>query len=110
MPLLPAFALLGALLVATAAPLEFEAASGPSDAGVVDEITDLRGAATPGAATRRQAPPLPPPCTTPTADTASFLDPTPTPAPDPDAVVDPRLEAMTAAAAAALEACWNAGD
>jgi hypothetical protein len=30
--------------------------------------------------------------------------------PDPDAVVDPRLDVMTAAAATALEACWNASD
>jgi hypothetical protein len=30
--------------------------------------------------------------------------------PVPNAVVDPRLDAMTATAAAALEACWNAGD
>jgi hypothetical protein len=30
--------------------------------------------------------------------------------PVPNAVVDPRLDAMTTTAAAALEACWNAGD
>ncbi len=57
-----------------------------------------------------QAPPPATPSPTPARDTSSFLDPTPTPAPDPDAVVDPRLDAMTAAAAAVLEACWNAGD
>jgi hypothetical protein len=57
-----------------------------------------------------QAPSPVTPSPTPATDTSSILDPTPTPAPDPDAVVDPRLDAMTAAAAAVLEACWNAGD
>lgn len=38
------------------------------------------------------------------------VGPTPTPEPDPEAVVDPLLEEMAAAAVANLEACWNAGE
>jgi hypothetical protein len=66
--------------------------------------------ATPGAAVTCQAPPPATPSPTPAGDTSSLLGPTPTPAPDPDAIVDPRLDAMAATAATALEACWNARD
>jgi hypothetical protein len=66
--------------------------------------------ATPGAAVTCQSPPPVTPSPTPAHDSSSFLDPTPTPVPDPDVVVDPRLDAMTAAAATTLEACWNARD
>jgi hypothetical protein len=111
MPALPAFALLGALLVTMAAPFAFAAPSSSGDAGVFDATDPSPSvAATPGTATSCQAPPPPPPSPTPVTETSSFIDPTPTPAPDPDAVVDPHLDAMTAAAAATLEACWNAGD
>ena len=106
---LPGFALLGALLVSMVAPIAFDPARGSGDAGGID-VTDLSPAATPGAAIPCRAPPLLTPSPTPAEASSSFLDPTPTLAPDPDAVVDPRLDAMTAAAAAALDACWNAGD
>jgi hypothetical protein len=57
---------------------------------------------------------VPPPPATPTPTpwpTAPSLvaEPTPLPGPDPDALVDPLLDGMVAAAAANLEACWNAG-
>jgi hypothetical protein len=100
---IPALALLGALLVSMVAPFASETPG-------VSGITPLGAAATPGAAIPCRAPPPPTPSPTPARDTSSFLDPTPTPVPVPNAVVDPRLDAMAATAAAALEACWNAGD
>ena len=66
--------------------------------------------ATPGAAVTCQSPPPVTPSPTPERDDSSLLGPTPTPVPDPDALVDPRLDSMTAAAATTLEACWNASD
>lgn len=100
---LPAYALLCALLVSMVAPFA-------SDTPSVSGVTRLDVAATPRAAIPCQPPPPTTPSPTPERDMSSLLGPTPTPAPDPDAVVDPRLDAMTAAAAAALEACWNASD
>jgi hypothetical protein len=100
---IPALALLGVLLVSMVAPF------GSVTPGV-SGITPPGAAATPGAAIPCRAPPPPTPSPTPVRDTSSFLDPTPSPVPVPDAIVDPRLDAMTATAAAALEACWNAGD
>jgi hypothetical protein len=100
---IPALALLGALLVSMVAPFGSETPG-------VSGTTPPGAAATPGAAIPCRAPPPPTPSPTPARDTSSFLDPTPTPVPVPNAVVDPRLDAMTATAAAALEACWNAGD
>src|SRR5215213_432546 len=95
-PIIPTLTLLCALLV--------------SIVPGVARVTPLSVVATPGPAIPCQAPPPATPSPAPARDTSSFLDPTPTPAPDPDAVVDPRLDVMTAAAAAALEACWTAGD
>jgi hypothetical protein len=100
---IPALALLGVLLVSMVAPF------GSVTPGV-SGITPPGAAATPGAAIPCRAPPPPTPSPTPARDTSSFLDPTPTPVPVPNAVVDPRLDAMTTTAAAALEACWNADD
>ena len=103
MSTIPALALLGALLVSMVAPFASETPG-------VSGITPLGAATTPGAAIPCGAPPPPTPSPTPVRDTSSFLDPTPTPVPVPNAVVDPRLDAMTTTAAAALEACWNADD
>ena len=103
MPSIPALALLCALLVSLAAWI------GP-DTPSVSGATRLDVAATPRAATPCQPPPPATPSPTPERDASALLGPTPTPAPDPDAVADPRLDAMTAVAASALEACWNAGD
>ncbi len=100
---LPAFVLLGALLVSMVAPF---ASNTPSVSGVAPHSV----AATPGAPGPCQPPPPVAPSSTPEGDSSSLIDPTPTPAPDPDAIVDQRLDAMTAIAAAALEACWNVRD
>jgi hypothetical protein len=50
------------------------------------------------------------PTPVPTSEPPPGVGPTPTPAPDRDAIVDPLLDRMVAAAVANLEACWNAGD
>jgi hypothetical protein len=100
-PARPALALLCALVVSIVALFAFDTPS-------VSGVTPLSAAATPEAATFCQAPPPATPSPTPAGDTSSLLGPTPTPAPEPDAAVDPRLDAMTAAAATALEVCWNA--
>jgi hypothetical protein len=67
-----------------------------------------RALATPVATTTCPLPTPTTPTPLPDLDDSPLLGPTPTPAPDPDAVVDPLLETMTAAAAANLQACWNA--
>lgn len=121
MPALPALALLGALLVSTLTPLAFATRSVSGDAGVAP-TTSTRAPdplhrslapdiiATPGAAVPCRPPTPATPTPTPDVDDSSFLGPMPTPVPDPDAVVDPLLDTMTAAAAATLEACWNAAE
>jgi hypothetical protein len=56
------------------------------------------------------APATPNPTPVPTSEPPLGVGPTPTPEPDPEAIVDPLLERMAAAAMANLEACWNARD
>lgn len=67
--------------------------------------------ATPVAAAQCTAPSPTPPTLPPSAteEIPLGVGPTPTPALDPNAVVDPVLDQMAAAAAANLQACWNAG-
>ena len=133
MPTPHAFVLFGALLASTMAPFAGVIREGSLAVvmgGHPAQIVSSRGTtglgarsaspgttplaadanATPGAAITCQAPPPATPSPTPAGDASSFLGPTPTPAPDLNAVVDPRLDAMVATAAAALEACWNTRD
>jgi hypothetical protein len=67
--------------------------------------------ATPIGAVSCQPPAPAPPSPTPESTEPPIgAGPTPTAVPDPEAIVDPLLDPMAAAAAANLQACWNAGD